>query len=280
MTFKNLIKKYAVPVYGILTISASWLVWSRILTILEPGELLTAPTSEAMTYVALGGIVPSLIGVLMTLYLDGLKGLRELWARMTNWKLNPWLYLAACLPMFMTLASNWLQQVLGIGSASPDVLSKIPAGLGIGFFAALGEEFGWRGFALPRLSQRYRPLTAGLLVGLLWGVWHIYPDYIGLGNLGWQSAPLIFILGPVLLTIFAVIMAWLHHKGQNSMLLMLLFHLNISSSAFALARETATYGEQILSSLVTPLIGLLVIAVILGLQSRRNKPAVSVVAAQ
>jgi membrane protease YdiL (CAAX protease family) len=278
MTFKTFIKKHAVAVYGILTISASWLVWSRILTILEPGELLSGPSSEAMIYVALGGIVPSLTGVLMTAYLEGFKGLRELWARVTNWKMNPWLFLAACLPLFMTLASYWLQKMLGIGSASPDILNKIPAGLGIGFFAALGEEFGWRGFALPRLRQRYSPLTAGLLVGLLWGGWHIYPDYIGLGNWGWLSAPIIFILGPVLLTIFAVIMAWLHEKSQNSMLLMMLFHLNISSAAFYLARETNTYAEQLMSSVVTPLIGLLVIAVILVTQTRRHKPALRAVA--
>lgn len=272
MSLKKFIRNHAVLSYGVLTIGLSWLIWSRILTILQPGELLSAPTPVAMLYVVLGGLVPSIMGVALTAYLDGRAGLRALWARVTTWRLSPWLYLAACLPTGITIASYFLQGALGIGSAVPGVAGKILPGLGIGLFAALGEEFGWRGFALPRLGQRYRPLTAGLLVGLLWGVWHVYPDYIGLGNLGWQSAPLIFIYGPLGLTVFAVLMAWLHDQGRNSMLLMLLFHLNISSSAFYLGdRMTTAYGEKLLSILVSPMIGLVIIAVIVMLQSGRKK---------
>ncbi|NMC54422.1 MAG: hypothetical protein GYA48_12385 [Chloroflexi bacterium] len=83
---------------------------------------------------------------------------------------------------------------------------------------------------------------------------------------------MIFIYGPLGLTVFAVLMAWLHDKGQNSMLLMLLFHLNISSSAFYLGdRLTTAYSEKLLSTLVSPVIGLVIIAVIVALQAQRKK---------
>ncbi len=41
------------------------------------------------------------------------------------------------------------------------------------FQGPIGEEFGWRGYALPKLQNKYSPLTASLVIGVIWGVWHI-----------------------------------------------------------------------------------------------------------
>jgi len=70
---------------------------------------------------------------------------------------------------------------------------KIGPAIGVGLFAGFFEEFGWSGFMLPKLQQRFNPLMAALLVGLFWGgVWHPYADYIGdFGKRRWWATPLV-----------------------------------------------------------------------------------------
>ena len=52
-------------------------------------------------------------------------------------------------------------------------------------FSHLGEELGWRGFLLPRLAARQGPLRASLVVGLLWGLWHLPAFWLpGTGKVG------------------------------------------------------------------------------------------------
>jgi membrane protease YdiL (CAAX protease family) len=73
------------------------------------------------------------------------------------------------------------------------ILVKIGPAIGVGPFAGFFEEFGWSGFMLPKLQQRFNPLMAALLVGLFWGgVWHPYADYIGdFGKRRWWATPLV-----------------------------------------------------------------------------------------
>jgi membrane protease YdiL (CAAX protease family) len=49
------------------------------------------------------------------------------------------------------------------------------------FIGPVGEEFGWRGVALPLLQRRFAPLWASLILGTIWGVWHL-PSRICLGD--------------------------------------------------------------------------------------------------
>ena len=53
--------------------------------------------------------------------------------------------------------------------------------------AQVGEELGWRGFAQPRLMRRHQPVMVNMVIGTLWGVWHL-PDFFAdegvLGSLG------------------------------------------------------------------------------------------------
>ena len=81
----------------------------------------------------------------------------------------------------------------------------------------LWEEPGWRGFALPRLQERFGPLPGTLILGVLWAAWHT-PGYPG----GWlQGSILSLLTGSIA---FSIIMTWVYNNTHGSILLMILLH--------------------------------------------------------
>jgi hypothetical protein len=85
----------------------------------------------------------------------------------------------------------------------------------------LGEELGWRGFALPRMLKRWPPMTASLTLGLIWGLWHLPAFFIA-------GLPQIRLALPALLlaTIsVSVIDTWIFLRSNGSLLPMILVHL-------------------------------------------------------
>jgi membrane protease YdiL (CAAX protease family) len=122
----------------------------------------------------------------------------------------------------------------------------IGAGLGIGLSAGILEEIGWRGFLLPHLLKRYRPLVATLILGLIWGgLWHGYADYFGVGDKGWATWPLIALLGPGLLTAWSLILTRVFERTRGNLLLAMLMHTSLSSSALVFGQTYATLGEEV-----------------------------------
>jgi membrane protease YdiL (CAAX protease family) len=89
-------------------------------------------------------------------------------------------------------------------------------------FIALGEEPGWRGFALPHLQIKYSPLLASLILAPVWALWHL--PLIG------NEFPLP-IVGPFLLSLFGgtFTLTWVFNGTKGSVLLPMLFHATINS---------------------------------------------------
>jgi membrane protease YdiL (CAAX protease family) len=90
---------------------------------------------------------------------------------------------------------------------------------------SLGEEIGWRGFLLPELLRRMSPLVASLLLGVVWGLWHLPIDlYAGFGAQG---------LGAVLMRIIyalplSVLFTWFYLGSKGSLLIALLLHTSLN----------------------------------------------------
>lgn len=82
------------------------------------------------------------------------------------------------------------------------------------------EEVGWRGFALPRLQARSNSLTASLILGFLWGFWHL-PFYIGEASQQTQLPFALLLLDTVLISI---LYTWLYNNTKGSLLFVTLFH--------------------------------------------------------
>ena len=83
--------------------------------------------------------------------------------------------------------------------------------------APLGEEIGWRGIALPHLLTRRSPLTASLILGVIWSVWHLP---------GVLANPTLRVPAPFLLSVvpLAVLFTWLYLNSGGSLFVAVLFH--------------------------------------------------------
>jgi membrane protease YdiL (CAAX protease family) len=89
-----------------------------------------------------------------------------------------------------------------------------------------GEELGWRGFALPRLSNQLGLPLASIVLGLIWAVWHLpFFFFEGADKFG-QSFP-IYLVGVVALS---VAIAWLYWRARGSLLLVMFMHSAVNNT--------------------------------------------------
>jgi len=84
-------------------------------------------------------------------------------------------------------------------------------------FIANGEEIGWRGYILPRLQAKYGALTSALVLGVIWGFWHL-PKYLT----HWNTVSFAWFMAHT--TIVSVLYTWLYNGTKGSLLLVTLFH--------------------------------------------------------
>lgn len=201
--------------YFVLAFALSWLFWIPMASL---------PQSSIQFFILkrVGNIWPSVVAIALTGLFTGRAGLREMFDRLVRVRV-PAIWYAVTLLLYQLL------QLVAAGAPGLFGLARI-AFPGVGpldvfgalLWASLGEEFGWRGFALPRMQGRQSALAASLLLGVIWGFWHL-PLKIAEGN----SLPIFLwfvLVGPLP---NSVLMAWIYNNAEGSLFLMILFHVMI-----------------------------------------------------
>lgn len=174
------------------------------------------------------GYGPLLAAFLVTAWSGGREGLGELLGRLTRWRIG-WGWLAAALSPLMVfgavvlirrLVSGTWQSASGFGKvAELPSLGWLSGWLAWILISGLGEETGWRGFALPRLQARYSARDASLILGLLWAGWHA-PAFFYNYELSLFSV-LAFVIGIVA---GAMVLTWLYNSTGGSVFATILWH--------------------------------------------------------
>jgi membrane protease YdiL (CAAX protease family) len=207
----SFIRKYIFVLFLVLTFLISWIPW----------------------FTGNGGVWvfgPSLAGIIVIAVSKGKEGLRVLIKSLLRANIGiKWWLLALFVPgaiALIAIAVNFL-----LSSQLPSfTFFKKEWYLAPVFFIVtivggpLGEEIGWRGFALPHLQIKRSPLFASIAVGLIWGIWHL-PQFFTPGTvhhtMGISYMPL-FVLGEIALS---VVMSWIfNHTGRSLLLGGLIFH--------------------------------------------------------
>ncbi len=232
------IKHHPLVVYFGLTYLLTWLCWVPLVIFL-PGGFQTGGTTTGAGHPSLlfflfplGNLIPSIVGIILTRIVGGRGSLRALFSRVVRWRVNPgWYGVALLLTPLVTSGALALFVVLGGSSPASSIVAIAGAALGGAILAPLGEEFGWRGFALPRLQAQRSAFGASIVLGLLWGIWHV-PRWIW----GTTASPTLLIPALVLqvlvLTAFAVLITWVYNNTRGSLLLTMLFHASIAATSY------------------------------------------------
>ncbi len=237
----NFIKSNPAIVFLVFMIIWSWSSWSIIFSIFPMDMENNMPSPIAVILVGLGAS-PSLIGIIFTRIYDGKGSIRSFLSRLLQWKVNFKFYLLALfmVPIISAIAIAF-QLFLRGSTLESNIIGRIGVAIGAGIFAGLIEEFGWRGFALNKLLIKYNLLKSAIITGLFWGLWHTAINYLGLRQYGLLVIPILVLVGPIQLTAFTVLMAFIYKRTKGSILLMVLSHTSISGSAiiFTLSNSTA-----------------------------------------
>ncbi len=211
----KVVKHYPLISFFLLTIALSW--WPLILYAFNPSFFSVSPP-----LLALG---PSLAAIIVTALSSGKVGLKALLSRMVRWRVGLKWYIAALgFPVAVYVVSLSLNILLFGASPSTEeqfgswylVFPLFAFSLLSPLSGALGEELGWRGFALPRVQGRVSALSAALIIGVVWVLWHL-PLVIS-GNI---SAPLPWALGLMGATI---VFTWLFNNTRGSVLMAMVLH--------------------------------------------------------
>jgi CAAX protease family protein len=133
------------------------------------------------------------------------------------------------------LSPELLPRIFTTNDKASLLLFGLAVGLGAGFF----EELGWTGFAVPALRLRYGVLTTGLLVGGLWGAWHLLAAVWGIGNRSGALPLALFVTLDLFsaLPAFRVLMVWVYGR-TGSLLVGMLMHSSLTSSLLILTPLT------------------------------------------
>jgi membrane protease YdiL (CAAX protease family) len=243
-TIRAFVKSHPLISFYAFAFAITW--GGLIMVVGGPSQILGSPellgTQFALVMLAwLAG--PSVASILMTSLIHGRKGLRDLFARMTRWRVGARWYAVALLtaPLLVTAV------LLALSLSSPEFLptiltttdkaSLLLQGIVGTFVGGFFEELGWTGFATPTLlwRMRYGVLGTGLIVGVLWGAVHLPLFY-------WQDADLSGALLPAVLAAnvlawfppYRVLMVWVYERTE-SLLLAMLMHGSATGSLVILA---------------------------------------------
>lgn len=238
--------------FFILSCALSWFLWS--LAYLSSKENTFLIHNKILMQI--GNFVPSIAAVILTAVALGKKGVRELLARIfairfgVLWHIYAFI-LMPCILLIAFLSAHYFAHVKFSSLLLPIILPQFwPLLLLIPYFVIaqgpLGEELGWRGYALDRLVAVVNPLKASFVLGFIWSVWHI-PLFFIQGTIQCSISDSygigIALLGyTIYTTMITIMMTLLHIKTKRSIFAALIFHAMANFSHGLVTILTSTGG--------------------------------------
>lgn len=216
----NFIRKHEIPLFYICTYLLTGLLFFL--------QIFAFPSFAFPLYL----LAPAIISSMMIAVLDKSVGIKYFYKKnfATGFHFK-WVIICVLLPIVIIFAAKIADNIVqgqsfnywnSASSITPGFILMIAIG-------CIGEEVGWRGYLLPLLLKRHNSLLSSIILGTLWGFWHA-------GDYGEGIGFLLFVVSTIALSI---IMTWLYHKSNGSVLVAILFHFiyNLAGSYAAFTSE-------------------------------------------
>jgi len=193
---------------------------------------------------------PTISATVLTFARDGWNGLRSLYARLIRWRFDFKWY---ALVLLGIPAIGWIATLVTESNPLKESgeLTQLLLMLFYVFVTGpLCEELGWRGFALPRLLKRFNPFTASLILGVIWGVWHLPSFFLSGMVQNGMSLALFVIYTPCL----SILMTWVFQHTHGSVLSSVMIHYTANICTAILGVTLPTLGIMLLMGSILVLV--------------------------
>jgi len=262
--------------YFALAYSISWIIWLPL--ILPKFGINSLPVLPKYHHY-LGSFGPLIAAFIVKYHSNGWYGVKDLLKRLFQWKVNwVWYVVVLLIPVLLVIAAGYAGEFIDQQSFTMKGFSTnaaFPQFGQLGYFLfnfltfGIGEETGWRGYALPALQKRFPALAATFILAVGWACWHIpafiyRPLYSQMDLAGLAGFFISLLMGAILLT-------WLYNSTKGSLLIVSLFHAMIElmfMSANITVKMSTYIGAIIMTAAI--LIILLVKPVNLSLRTRQT----------
>ena len=212
--------KSLIPFF-ILAYALSWSI--QIPLALQSNGLLNTSLPYGLHYLSAFG--PLISAVIITLLTEGRDGLRKLATRMTRWRVSIVWWLVALAPLLLYMLTAILISIFTSEPLIRPALGQLDFLPELGWLAlpfwiltfGIGEETGWRGFALPRLQRERSAMRATLILWILWTLWHLPLFFYSYAAAILPGLALGLLAGTITFT-------WLYNSTAGSVLILAVWH--------------------------------------------------------
>jgi uncharacterized protein len=234
--WRSSLRRHDVVVFMVVALILTWVVWMP-----------RAMGAQVGVVGQLSTWMPAVAALLCAAVLYGRAGVRDLGRRLLLWRVRWWWYPVVLLgPLVFAMAVAGIAVLLGEpwDEARPPALTLSIAALALTLLVlaltdGLGEELGWRGYLLPRLLARHCAVSASLILGLYWWLWHL--PLVWTEGAALEDQPVWLLLLDLMAK--SLIFTYVFLGTQGSVLIAILLHA--STNLFEVSPPTGPDGEQI-----------------------------------
>ncbi|MBY4892654.1 CPBP family intramembrane metalloprotease [Rhodobacteraceae bacterium N5(2021)] len=237
----------AIAAYFLITFGITWTLIGVYIVSPEWASQAFGEISGSHPFFFAATWAPAISAFILVLYFGGVAGLKAFLSRLLMWRCSTgWAAFIFLVIPIVYMAGSLLKSGPLLAPIPPESVAAMVAVLFMMLFLGPIEEFGWRGVAQPILQRHMAPIWAGVIIGTIWGIWHL-PAFFLSGTVfaEWNFLP--FFVGNITL---AVLVTPIFNRSGGGLLWPMLFHWQLINPFWPDAQPYDTWILVVVAAVV------------------------------